>query len=256
MELNSSKVCIITGAYSGFGLALAERLASKGASLLISGRDESKLNAVADKLKSKTNVIAVKADLTKVRDCKRLVDTCVKSYGRIDVMINNAGVLEDGMKPKLVDKLIDTNLKGLEYCSYYSILQMKKQKEGGILVNIASTSGVFVKPREEEAIYTSSKFGVVAYSASLHLAYKDTKIKVLCFCPGGMKTNLFRNNPNRLLPDFMDPHAAANVLIKQIDSERFGLFVLLRRGLLQYSKDFSLSWNWTSEEEIDLTKEN
>ena len=219
---------------------------------MISGRDEAKLNEVLEELKRQTEVAAVKADVTKVRDCKRLIDACVKSFGGLDILINNAGVLEDGLKPKLVDRLIDTNLKGLEYCSYYAISQMKKQKEGGILVNVASTSGVFLKPKEDEAVYASSKFGVVAYSASLHLAYKDSKIKILCFCPGGMKTNLFRQNPERLLEGFMDPNAAAEVLLKQVKIERFGLAVLLRKGLLQYSKDFSLSWAWTSEENIDF----
>lgn len=245
---------VITGAYGGFGTALAESLAASGARLVLSGRDEAKLNLVADQLKMQTEVITVKAELTKVRDCKRLIDASVERYGRIDILINNAGVLEDGMKPKLVDKLIDANLKGLEYCSYYAISQMKKQKEGGVLVNISSTSGVFIKPREEEAVYTSSKFGVMAYTASLHLAYKDSKIKIICFCPGGMKTNLFRNNPERVLQDFMDPHAAARVLLKQINEGRYGLSVLLRRGLLQYSKDFSLSWQWNLEEKVDLNQ--
>lgn len=254
MENQTGKVHIITGAYSGLGLALAESLAASGARLVLSGKDEAKLNAVANQLRKQTEVIAIKADLTKVRDCKRLIDGSVEKYGRIDVMINNAGVLKDGMKPRLVDRLIDVNLKGLEYCSYYAIAQMKKQKEGGVLVNVSSTSGVSIKPKEEEAVYTSSKFGVTAYTASLYLAYKDSKIKVICFCPGGMKTNLFRSNPERVLQDFMNPQAAARVLLKQINEGRYGMFVLLRRGLLQYSKDFSLSWNWTAEERVDLTQ--
>ena len=246
------KVYVITGAYGGFGEALAELLADRKAKLVITGRDESKLNPLAEKLKKKTDVFAVKADVTKVRDCKRIIDTCIKEYGRLDVMINNAGVLEDGTEPKLVDKLIDTNLKGLEYCSYYATNQMQKQKDGGVLVNIGSTSGVKIKPMVNEAIYISSKFGVVAYSGSLALAYKDGKIKVLCFCPGGMKTELFRHDPSRLGSDFMDPAAAAAVLVQQLDAERYGLFVLLRAGKLQYSKDFSLAWNWDFEENIDL----
>ncbi len=252
MNIGNGRVYAITGAYSGLGLALAEKLASENAKLIISGKDETKLEAAREGLKNRTNVVAVKADVTKVRDCKRLIDTCVSTYGRIDVMVNNAGVLEDGLKPKLVDKLIDANLKGLEYCSYYAISQMKKQREGGILLNIGSTSGITFKPKEEEAVYISSKFGVVAFSASLYLAHKDSKIHVMCFCPGGMKTELFRKNPERITEDFMDPHSVAGVLLKQLEAEGFGLFVLLRKGLLQYSRDFSHSWQWTSEEQINL----
>lgn len=254
MEAGTTKSYIITGAYGGLGLALAKNLAARKAKLVIAGKDEEKLNAVLKELEPQTQAVAVRADITKVRDCKRLIDACVSSYGRLDVMVNNAGVLEDGLKPNLVDKLIDANLKGLEYCSYYAIAQMKRQREGGVLVNVASTSGVFLKPKEDEAVYASSKFGVVAYSASLHLAYKDSKIRVVCFCPGGMKTNLFRQNPERMLQDFMNPEAAARVLLGQIDAGRYGLSVLLRRGLLQYSKDFSLSWQWTAEENMDLNK--
>lgn len=246
------KACVITGGYKGFGLALADRLASAKARLVVSGRDEAKLNEASNALKRKTEVVAVKADVTKVRDCKKVIDACIESYGKLDILINNAGVLEDGLGTQLVDRLVDTNLKGLEYCSYYAIKQMKKQEHGGLLVNIASTSGVTIKPREEEAIYTGSKFGVVAYSGSLHLAYKSNKIKVICFCPGGMKTDLFRHNPERMLQDFMDPDAVAGILLKQIRGDKWGLSVLLRRGLLQYNKDFALSWQWASEENVDL----
>ncbi len=247
------KSCIITGGYNGFGLALARKLSKAGYRILISGRDEAKLSSAVVQLKAAgAEAVGLKADVTKVRDCKRLIDTCVKEFGSIDLMINNAGVLHDGMKPQLVDKLNDANLKGLEYCSYYALLQMKKQKEGGFLVNISSTSGVYLKPGEKEAIYRGSKFGVTAYSGSLFGEYKDGKIKVLCFCPGGMKTELFRNDTSKLLPDFMDPDAAAGVLAEQITKGQTGLMVLERKGILKHSKDFALSWNWATDQQIDL----
>lgn len=252
MEI-SGKACIVTGAYKGLGLALAEKLAAAGAMLVISGKDEAKINQVAERLKQSAKVVAVKSDVTKVRDCKRVIDACISAYGRLDIIFNNAGVLDEGLKPKLVDKMIDANLKGTEYCSFYAISQMKRQKEGGIIVNVASTSGVYLKPMEEQAVYASSKFGVVAYSACLHLAYKESKIKVLCFCPGGMKTELFRNVPERMLPDFMSPKSAAGVLIERIKSESYGLLVLKRKGELEYNRDFSLTWNWTEQKRMDLS---
>ena len=248
-----SRSCIITGGYNGFGLALAKKLSKAGYRIVISGRDEAKLDKAVAVLKNQAAaVVGFKADVTKVRDCKRLIDYCISSYGSVDIMVNNAGVLDDGTKPKLADKIIDTNLKGLEYCSYYALAQMKRQKEGGMLVNISSTSGVYIKPRPEEAVYASSKFGVTAYSAWLFGGYKDSKIRILCFCPGGMKTDLFRNDPTRLLPDFMDPEAAAGVLAKQIIEGQTGLMVLERKGLLKHDKDFSMSWNWAAEQQIDL----
>jgi 3-oxoacyl-[acyl-carrier protein] reductase len=248
------KVCVITGAYGGLGLALAEKLAAEGAMLVISGRDEAKLNQVADRLKRSAQVIAVKADVTKVRECKKVVDACIKAYGKIDILINNAGILDEGLKPKLVDRMVDANLKGTEYFAFYAISQMKIQKEGGVIVNVASTSGVYLKPMEEQAVYASSKFGVVAYSASLHLAYKESRIKILCFCPGGMKTDLFRTVPGRMLPDFMDPKSAAGVLIERIKNESYGLLVLKRKGGMEYSKDFSFTWNWTEQKDLDLSR--
>ena len=246
------KAVTITGAYGGLGAALAERLADAGAYLLITGKDEAKLNALADRLRKKTKVVAVKADLRKDSDCKSLIDACVKAFGRLDVMINNAGVLEEGLEAELVDKIIDVNLKALEYCSYYAVTQMERQGEGGVLVNISSTSGVNIKPRAAEAIYASTKFGVVAYSGTLHQAYKDGKIKVMCFCPGGMKTDLFRKNPERMLPEFMDPSFAAGILLKYLESDKYGLLVFTRKGILQYSEDYALSWKWTHEETIDM----
>ena len=201
-----------------------------------------------------TQVAAVRSDLTRVRDCKKIIDACVNSYGRVDLLVNNAGVLEDGLKPKLVDKMVDTNLKGTEYCAFYALAQMKRQKEGGAIVNVSSTSGVYFKPREEEAVYASSKFGVMAYSAYLHMAHKESKIRIMCFCPGGMKTDLFRAAPERMLPDFMDPKSAAGVLIEQLKADRYGLFVLKRNGSLEYSREFSMAWNWTEQRQLDLGK--
>ena len=253
MEL-TGKTCVITGAYSGLGLAIAERLAALDVLLVISGRDEAKISQVSERLNQLGKAVSVKADVTKVRDCKKIIDTCIKAYGRIDILINNAGILEEGLKPQLIDKMIDSNLKGTEYLSFYAMAQMKKQKEGGVVVNVSSTSGVYFKPMEEQAVYASSKFGVMAYSASLHLAYKESKIKVLCFCPGGMKTDLFRSVPERMLSDFMSPKSAAGVLIEQIKSEKYGLLVLKRKGGFEYNKDFSLTWNWTEQKEIDLGK--
>jgi NAD(P)-dependent dehydrogenase (short-subunit alcohol dehydrogenase family) len=221
---------------------------------VIAGRDEAKLHQAEERLRLVTKVVAVKADVTKVRECKKVIDACVAAYGKVDMIFNNAGVLEEGLKPKLADRMVDANLKGTEYCSFYAIAQMKRQKEGGVVVNVSSTSGVYFKPSEEQAIYASSKFGVVAYSACLSLAYGESKIKVLCFCPGGMKTELFRTVPERMLPDFMDPKAAAGVLIERIKMESYGLLVLKRKGGLEYSKDFSLTWNWTEQKEIDLGK--
>ena len=248
------KAVIITGAYGGFGAAVAERLADAGAHLFITGKDDAKLNSFADQLRKKTKVVAFKADLRKVGDCKSLIDACVKAYGRLDVIVNNAGVLEEGLKAELVDKIIDVNLKALEYCSYYALTQMEKQDTGGVLVNISSTFGVNIKPRAVEAIYASTKFGVVAYSGTLHAAYKGGKIKILCFCPGGMKTELFRNNPERVQHDFMDPNFAAGIMLGYLAADKYGLLVFARTGVLQYSEDFSIAWKWTHEETVDMKK--
>jgi|GEM_PF-4369064 NAD(P)-dependent dehydrogenase (short-subunit alcohol dehydrogenase family) len=250
------KSCVITGGYNGLGLSLARKLAKAGYGVVISGRDEAKLARALEQLKGAgANATAIKVDVTKVRECKKLVDHCINTYGSLDLMVNNAGVLEDGVKPKLVDRIVDTNLKGVEYCSYYALERMKKQKEGGMLVNISSTSGVNIKANAAgEAIYASSKFGVTAYSGYLFKEHRDSKIRVLCFCPGGTKTDLFRNDPSRLLPDFMDPDAAAGVLARQIIEGQTGLMVLERKGLLKHDREFSPSWNWATEQTINFSE--
>lgn len=252
----SRPVTIITGAYGGLGSALAHRLVREGHNLVVSGPRKTELAKLAKQLRAiptdaQLTILPVEADVTKSDQCEYLIRAAWNISNRIDVLVNNAAEEGGGRDPKSIDSIIDVNLKGLEYCSYYALEQMQKQTEGGMLVNIASTSGIRFKPKEP--VYSSSKFGVLAYSASLYLHYKDkgdARIRVLCFAPGGMATRLNISESKKVKADLMNPIKVADLLTRLIANRTEGLVVLERNNSLNHS-NFSFRWNWISHKKLD-----
>ncbi len=229
MELKG-KVVAITGAYSGLGAALSEALAKKGCRLVLGGRNEKSLEAFAEKMKGLTDAVGVKMDVRYLNDCRNLVETAVKNFGRLDIMINNAGVwdmapIEDITEEQVKD-MFETNTFGMIYCSKFAIKEMKKQGYG-MVVNVSSVAGIDFK--KNEGIYSASKHAAVGFTGCLAEDLKDSGIRVLCICPGGMKTGLFRNNPERMKPEFMEPSGVAGKIIWHLENQTDEWLIILRR---------------------------
>ena len=137
-----NKVVIITGASSGIGKALAEKYASKGFNLVLAARRIERLEKLKDKLQ-KVDVLAVKTDVSKEEDCKNLINSTIKKFGKIDILINNAGIsmrasIED-VKVEVLHRLMDVNYWGTVYCTKYALPHILKQK--GSIVGVISTGG-------------------------------------------------------------------------------------------------------------------
>jgi NADP-dependent 3-hydroxy acid dehydrogenase YdfG len=141
----TGKVIVITGASSGMGEAAARHLAAKGASLVLGARRADWLEALAaDIAEAGGKASAVATDVTKRTDVQKLVDTAVETYGRIDVLINNAGVMPlsplERLKVDEWDQMIDVNLKGVLYGIAAALPYMKEQKAGHI-ISLSSVAG-------------------------------------------------------------------------------------------------------------------
>lgn len=226
-----TKVAAITGAYSGLGAALSKALGKRGYRLVIGGRDKYKLENFAREIKNVTEVAAVVMDVRKKEDCELFVNAAVKNFGRLDLLINNAGVwrlarIED-VTEKDVRDMFETNTFGPIYCSQAAVKIMKKQDNGHIL-NIGSTSAVDY--RSSHIAYGSSKSALIGFTGCLKTELEGTGIRVSVFSPGGMKTNLFHSEPKRDTADYMDPDFVAGKIIEHIENPSDEWHVILRRS--------------------------
>ena len=184
------KVVVITGASSGLGEAAARLLAKEGAKLVLGARRLDRLQALADELSLGTDAI-LGTDVTDVGQVRRLVDHAVKTHGRVDVIINNAGLmphspLERG-KVEDWDRMIDVNIKGVLYGIAAALPHMKTQKSGHI-INVSSVAGHKVGPGG--AVYAATKHAVRIISEGLRQEVKPYNIRTTIISPGAVATEL------------------------------------------------------------------
>jgi NADP-dependent 3-hydroxy acid dehydrogenase YdfG len=187
------KVVVITGASSGLGEATARHLAIEGAKLVLGARRLDRLQALAQELNLGTDA-AVETDVTDRAQVKRLVDAAVAAHGRIDVIVNNAGLmphspLERG-KVDDWDRMIDVNLKGVLYGIAAALPHMTRQKSGHI-INVSSVAGHKVRPGS--AVYAATKAAVRMLSEGLRQEVKPYNIRTTIISPGAVQSELPRS---------------------------------------------------------------
>jgi NADP-dependent 3-hydroxy acid dehydrogenase YdfG len=186
------KIVVITGASSGMGEAAARHLSAQGATVALGARRIARLQALAGEITAAGgNALAVETDVTNRGQVQRLVDTAVETYGRIDVLINNAGIMPlsplERLNVEEWDRMIDVNLKGVLYGIAAALPHMKKQKSGHI-INLSSVAGH--KLFGGSAVYSATKFGVRALSEGLRQEVKPYKIRTTIISPGAVRTEL------------------------------------------------------------------
>ena len=186
------KVVVITGASSGLGEATARLLASQGAIVVLGARRVERINALADAIVAQGGrALAIATDVSDATQVKHLVDTAVQTYGRIDVMLNNAGLMPHSLlergKIEDWDRMIDVNLKGVLYGIAAALPHMKAQKSGQI-INVSSVAGHKVRPGS--AVYAATKAAVRMLSEGLRQEVKPYNIRTTIVSPGAVATEL------------------------------------------------------------------
>ena len=199
------KVVVITGASSGLGEAAARLLAAEGATVVLGARRDGRLKSLADELnKSGGRALAVATDVIDRDQVKRLVDAAVQRFGRIDVIINNAGLMPQSLIEQLKidewDRMIDVNIKGVLYGIAAALPHMQRQKSGHI-INVSSVAGHKIRPGA--TVYAATKFAVRALSEGLRMEVKPYNIRTTIISPGAVATEL----PNTIT----DPDTAARI---------------------------------------------
>jgi NADP-dependent 3-hydroxy acid dehydrogenase YdfG len=184
------KVVVITGASSGLGEAAARRLAADGAKLVLGARRVDRLQALAKAL-SLGETAVVQTDVTRREEVRRLVDQAVKVHGRIDVIVNNAGLMPNSLLERLHvdewDRMIDVNIKGVLYGIAAALPHMIAQK-GGQIINVSSVAGHKVGPGG--AVYAATKHAVRVISEGLRQEVKPYNIRTTVISPGAVATEL------------------------------------------------------------------
>ena len=205
MQGIKDKVVVITGASSGLGEATSRHLSAHGASVVLGARRVDRLQSLADDLTSRGGkALAMATDVTNFDQVKRLVDAAVQAFGRIDVMINNAGLMPHSPLERLKiddwNRTIDVNIKGVLYGIAAALPYMKQQKAGHI-INVSSVAGHKVRPGS--AVYSATKHAVRVISEGLRQEVKPYNIRTTVISPGAIATEL----PNSIT----EPDIAENI---------------------------------------------
>ncbi len=184
------KVAVITGASSGMGVAIARRLSAEGCAVVLSARRVDRLEALAADLnKEGGKAVAIPADVSDVAQMKSLAEQAVAKFGRIDIMVNNAGfgIIKSFMDSSLteIDSQIDVNFKGVCYGCMAVLPTMEKQQSGTI-INIGSIASI--RHWANLAVYAAAKHAVLGFSRSLYEEVRGKGIRVGVICPAAVNT--------------------------------------------------------------------
>jgi NADP-dependent 3-hydroxy acid dehydrogenase YdfG len=222
MESIQGKVVMITGASSGLGEACARRLAQHGARLVLAARRTDRLARLAEEFGE--NTLWAAADVTKLEELEALATAARERFGRIDVLINNAGIMPISMLAQgCVDdwsRMIDVNIKGVLY-GIHAVLGGMLSQGSGHIINISSVAGLTVGPGS--AVYSGTKFAVRAISEGLRQECVG-KVRVTTICPGLVSSELtesitvpaFKERAQKLYEGAISADAIADAVVYAI----------------------------------------
>ena len=193
------RVALVTGAASGIGEATARRFAREGAIVIVNDVDMDGARAVATELqRGGARALAVAADVTRRADVEAMVTRVVGDFGRLDVLVNNAGINRDAMSHKMTeeqwDQVITVNLKGTFLCAQSALSRMREKAWGRVI----NTSSIGSLGNIGQANYSASKAGVIGLTRTLALEHAKFGITVNCVAPGPVMTRMLAGVPEAI----------------------------------------------------------
>lgn len=208
-----SQVCVVTGSSRGIGLAIAKQLADEGHQVVLNSRSPLKPEVLEQFADTKLEVGTIVGDVSDFADAERMITAVKEQYGRIDVLVNNAGITRDGlvmrMKEEDFDQVIATNLKGCFNMARHTTPIMLKQRSGTI-INVSSVSGIMGNAGQVN--YAASKAGVIGLTKSLARELASRSITVNTIAPGFIETDMTAEMSERV----------TEAMLGEIPLKRFG----------------------------------
>jgi 3-oxoacyl-[acyl-carrier protein] reductase len=193
------KVALVTGAGSGIGAATARRFAREGALVAINDAKSEGLEAVAGDIRGAgAKALVIAGDVAKKADCERMVRQTMEAFGRLDILINNAGINRDAMAAKMSeeqwDAVLAVNLKGTFLCAQAALPGMRERAWG----RVVNTSSIGSLGNIGQANYAASKAGVIGLTKTLALEYAKHAVTVNCIAPGAVMTAMLAGVPEAI----------------------------------------------------------
>lgn len=247
------KVVIVTGGSSGIGKEVAREFLRHGARITISGRNETQLNQAALELqKIGGDVLAVRGDVSSEQDCVRLINETLNRYGRIDVLVNNAGIsmraLFAEVSLDVIRQVMDINFWGTVYCTKYALPSLIKSQ--GVVVGISSIAGIKGLPARTG--YSASKFAMHGFLEALRIENLYTGLHVLICYPGFTASNIRNTALNkdgkaqgespRNEDKMMQPDEVARELVKAVAKRKRTLILTTQGKLTAWVNKFFPAW--------------
>jgi NADP-dependent 3-hydroxy acid dehydrogenase YdfG len=194
-------VALVTGASSGIGEATAVALAAEGATVAVAARRRDRLEALVERIGNDADVLVIETDITDVASARAMVENTVREFGRLDTLVNNAGVMLlgpiVGAPIEEWRRMVELNVLGLLYCTHAAIPHLLQAAETdprrvADVVNVSSVAGRVA--RRGSGVYNATKFGVVAFSESLRQEVTGRHVRVSVIEPGAVMTELASHN--------------------------------------------------------------
>ncbi|HZS81866.1 MAG TPA: SDR family oxidoreductase [Stellaceae bacterium] len=191
----AGKVAIVTGSGSGFGEGIAKRFAEEGAKLVVNDIDDAggkRVTGEIEKAQGQGSATYVHADVAKDAEVKAMVEACLARFGRLDIMVNNAGITHRNMPmlevdEAMVDKILAVNVKAIWLAARHVVPVFRRQG-GGVIINTASTAGL--RPRPGLTVYNASKGAAITMTKSMAVELAPDGIRVNALCPVAGETPL------------------------------------------------------------------
>lgn len=195
------KVAIITGSGKGIGAATAKKFAREGAKVAVCDIDISGVEKTVAQIKEEGGEArGYKVDVTKKEEIKEMVSDLMEQYGRVDVLVNNAGIIKDNQLYKMTDEqfdlVVNINMKGTYLCTK-AVVDIMREQENGVILNTASIVGLYGNFGQTN--YAASKFGVIGMAKTWAKELGRKGIRVNAVCPGFINTTILEDMPEKVI---------------------------------------------------------
>lgn len=233
------KVAIVTGASSDIGEGIVKRFVEEGANVILVARNLEALEKVREKVGSQDSTVSLSCDLTNESQVLQTVEQIFEKYGRIDVLVNNAGAINEAihfheMNESDIQNLIDVNMKGV-FNMTKAVLQKMSESKNGSIVNIGSISSERAIPRVHLAVYSSTKAAISMFTKSIAIEYARKNIRCNCVNPGIINSGMIK--------PYLDDPAARKVLEERLPLGRVGEPIDVANAVLFFASDET---NWVT----------